>query len=106
MAGRAPPSSRHSHHMLLLNSFLDQVICGDCLTVLPQLPAGSVDMVLTDPPYLVRYQSRDGRRVLNDDTDTWLVPAFAELYRVLKRDHFCVSFYGFTQAERFLGAWK
>ena len=92
--------------MSFLNSFLDQVVTGDCLTVLPQLPSGSVDMVLTDPPYLVRYQSRDGRRLLNDDTDTWLAPAFAESYRVLKRDRFCVSFCGFTQADRFLTAWE
>ena len=47
--------------MSLPHSFLNHVISGDCLTVLPQLPAESVDMVLTDPPYLVRYQSRDGR---------------------------------------------
>jgi adenine-specific DNA-methyltransferase len=87
-------------------SFLDQVICGDCLTVLPTVPAASVDFVLTDPPYLVNYRSRDGRGVPNDDTDAWLAPAFAELYRVLKRDRFCVSFCGFTQAERFLMAWK
>ena len=92
--------------MSLPTSFLDQVISGDCLTVLPQLPAGSVDLVLTDPPYLVRYQSRDGRRVANDDTDVWLVPAFAEMYRVLRSDRFCISFCGFTQAERFIGAWK
>ena len=87
-------------------SFLDQVILGDCLTVLPQLPDASVDLVLTDPPYLVHYHSRDGRRVANDDTDTWLVPAFAEIYRVLRRDRFCVSFCGFTKAEKFLLAWK
>lgn len=92
--------------MSLPTSFLDHVIFGDCLTVLPQLPAGSVDLVLTDPPYLVRYQSRDGRRIANDDTDAWLAPAFAEAYRVLRPDRFCVSFCGFTQAERFLMAWK
>jgi adenine-specific DNA-methyltransferase len=92
--------------MSLPTSFLDQVISGDCLTVLPRLPAASVDLVLTDPPYLVRYQSRDGRRIANDDTDAWLAPAFAELYRVLKHDRYCVSFCGFTQAERFLTAWK
>jgi len=68
----------HCYAQAFLNSFLDQVVTGDCLTVLPRLPAGSVDMVLTDPPYLVRYQARDGRRVLNDDTDTWLAPTFAE----------------------------
>ena len=92
--------------MSLPNSFLNHVITGDCLRVLPQLPAGSVDMVLTDPPYLVRYHSRDGRGVPNDDTDAWLAPSFAELYRVLRHDRFCISFCGFTQAERFLTAWK
>jgi adenine-specific DNA-methyltransferase len=92
--------------MSLSHSNLNRVITGDCLKLLPLMPAASVDMVLTDPPYLVRYQSRDGRGVPNDDTDSWLVPAFAELYRVLRRDRFCVSFCGFTQAERFIAAWK
>jgi adenine-specific DNA-methyltransferase len=92
--------------MSVLNPFLNRVVTGDCLRVLAQLPADSVDLVLTDPPYLVRYHSRDGREVPNDDTDAWLAPAFAEMYRVLRRDRFCISFCGFTQAERFLGAWK
>lgn len=33
------------------------VIHGDCLTVLRQMEAGSVDTVITDPPYGVNYQS-------------------------------------------------
>jgi site-specific DNA-methyltransferase (adenine-specific) len=63
-------------------------------------------MVLTDPPYLVNYRSRDGRGVPNDDTDAWLMPAFTEMYRVLKGDRFCVSFCGFTRAEHFIAVWK
>ena len=27
------------------------IVCGDCLDVLPKMAAGSVDLVLTDPPY-------------------------------------------------------
>jgi DNA modification methylase len=92
--------------MSLSNSSLNRVITGDCLKLLPLLPEASVDMVLTDPPYLVRYQSRDGRGVPNDDTDAWLVPAFTEIFRVLRPDRYCVSFCGFTQAERFLAVWK
>ena len=92
--------------MMTHDSFLDRVVSGDCLKLLPQLPAESVDFILTDPPYLVRYHSRDGRRLANDDTDAWLAPAFAEIYRVLRRDRFSVSFCGFTQAERFIAAWK
>ena len=92
--------------MSIPTSSLNRVITGDCLKLLPLLPASSVDMVLTDPPYLVNYHSRDGRGVPNDDTDAWLLPAFTELYRVLKRDRFCISFCGFTHAEKFLLAWK
>jgi len=40
------------------------------------LGADSVDFVLTDPPYIVRYRGRDGRSVQNDDNDQWIVPAF------------------------------
>src|SRR5689334_8249943 len=76
--------------MSLSPSHLNQVLTGDCLKLLPLLPDASVDLVLTDPPYLVRYQSRDGRGVPNDDTDAWLAPAFSELYRVLRRDRFCI----------------
>jgi adenine-specific DNA-methyltransferase len=92
--------------MYLNPSMLDQVICGDCLTVLPTLPAASIDFVLTDPPYLVNYRSRDGRSYPNDDNDAWLAPAFAEIARVLKPNRFCVSFYGWNRADRFLAAWK
>jgi len=79
---------------------------GDCLDILPQLAAESVDFVLTDPPYLARYRSRDGRTVPNDDNDAWLKPAFADIHRVLKRHSFCVSFYGWPHADRFLTAWR
>lgn len=79
---------------------------GDCLQLLPQLPARSVEFILTDPPYITRYRSRDGRTVPNDDNDVWLKPAFAELHRVLARDSFAVSFYGWPHADRFLSAYR
>lgn len=85
---------------------LNTIVNGDCLNVLPQLAANSVDFVLTDPPYITRYKSRDGRTVPNDDNDAWLKPAFAEMFRVLKRDRFCVSFYGWPHADRFLQAYR
>lgn len=82
------------------------ILTGDCTTVLPSLPSGSADLILTDPPYLVRYRDRNGRRIANDDNDAWLDPAATEMYRVLKPAAYCVSFYGWTQADRFLAAWR
>jgi site-specific DNA-methyltransferase (adenine-specific) len=80
------------------------LIHGDCLNILPGLPADSADFILTDPPYITHYRSRDGRVVPNDDNDRWLKPAFAQMYRVLARDRFCVSFYGWPHADRFVAA--
>jgi hypothetical protein len=79
--------------------YLNTIIHADCLHFLPKLPAESVNFILTDPPYLVGYESRDGRRVPNDDNDRWIAPAFAQMYRVLERDAFCVSFYGWPHAD-------
>jgi adenine-specific DNA-methyltransferase len=89
-----------------IDPFLNQVIHGDCVTVLRSFPNASVDLVVTDPPYLTNYQPRDGRHVANDNNDHWLRPAFLEIHRVLKPDRFCVSFYGWPWIDRFMRAWK
>lgn len=57
----------------------DTILQGDCLKILPKLAPGSVNFILTDPPYISRYTSRDGRTVPNDDNDAWLKPAFAAM---------------------------
>jgi len=67
----------------------NSVMLGDCVGLMRGLDAGSVDFILTDPPYLVNYRGRSGRSVRNDDNDRWLQPAFAEMYRVLKDESFC-----------------
>jgi adenine-specific DNA-methyltransferase len=82
------------------------IIHGDCVTGMRNLPPSSVDFVLTDPPYLVDYQSRDGRKVANDRNADWLRPAFSQIYRVLKPASFCVSFYGWNRVHLFMAAWR
>ena len=89
-----------------LSSLRNTVLHGDCVRLMRRMAAESVDLVLTDPPYLVRYRSRDGRTIANDDNGRWLCPAFAEAFRVLKPDSFCISFYGWNEADRFIGAWR
>ena len=85
---------------------VDRVLLGDCCQLLRSLPARSIDLILTDPPYLVRYQDQAGRKVPNDDNVRWMLPAFAQLRRVLKPDRFCISFYGWSKADRFLEVWR
>jgi site-specific DNA-methyltransferase (adenine-specific) len=79
---------------------------GDCTNLMAGMPARSVDFILTDPPYLVRYKDRTGRSLANDDNADWLEPAAQQMFRVLKNDSLCVSFYGWTQTDRFISAWR
>lgn len=82
---------------------------GNCLGVMPLLPTKSVDLVLTDPPYLVGYEGRwDGERkqIVGDRDPSWLEPAFAHIWRLLRDNSFCISFYGWPHVDLFLGLWK
>lgn len=69
---------------------MSTLIQGDCLEEMRSVEDNSIDMVLTDPPYGISYQS--GRRVdkynaiKNDDSLKW-VSLFAEqCYRVAKNN--------------------
>jgi site-specific DNA-methyltransferase (adenine-specific) len=82
---------------------------GDCRAVLPTLASASVDLVLTDPAYLVNFTGRfDAKHeaIAGDDDTGWVVPVFTELWRVLKDDSFAVTFYGWPHADVFVGAFK
>lgn len=79
---------------------------GDSTAILATLPERSVDLVVTDPPYVCRYRDRSGRQVANDNHAEWIAPAFREIARVMKPDTLCVSFYGWSHVERFMLAWK
>ena len=82
---------------------------GDCLEILPDLSAETFDMVLTDPPYLVSYSGRwgsDWTPIEGDSDPAWVVPVYAELWRILKPDSLCVTFYGWPQSELFFSAWR
>lgn len=85
---------------------INQILQGDCTRVLRQLPDAFVDLIVTDPPYGVRYQDRFGRTVANDDDPSRILGAFTDLYRVLKPDSLCISFYGWGLVDDFFRAWR
>lgn len=82
------------------------IIHGNCIDVMKAMPPGSVDFILTDPPYIANYKSRTGDRVGNDDNAAWLKPSFAQMHRILKPDAFALSFYGWPKIDLFMAAWK
>ncbi len=63
----------------------DNIILGDCLEALQQMPASSIDLIVTSPPYA---DSRKGTYggVHPDRYVEWFLPISNELKRVLKDD--------------------
>src|SRR3989338_6611263 len=45
-----------------LESFLNKIICGDVLEVMRQIPDGSIDMVITSPPYNLKNSTGNGMK--------------------------------------------
>lgn len=84
----------------------NMIFNGDCIDVMQAFDTGSIDIILTDPPYVTNYRDRQGRSVKNDDNGRWLKPAFAEMHRVLKDSGFAVSFYGWNKVDLFMEAWR
>jgi DNA modification methylase len=66
------------------SKWIDQIICGDCRNVSRKLPADSVHLAITSPPYNVGLDY-DGHndRMSYDEYLAWLLPVWRELYRVL-----------------------
>ena len=73
--------------------FVNEVVCGDCLSLLEQLPEDSIDLVVISPPYNVdlgrnKYHKnpydlyRDNRE--HSEYIAWLMTVFGEVTRVLK----------------------
>ncbi len=87
-------------------SALNHIHHGDCTKVMQQLPNNSIDFILTDPPYLVNYRDRTGRRIMGDINSDWLEPSFTEMYRILQPDSFAISFYGWNHVDKFMTAWR
>ncbi|HEX4164844.1 MAG TPA: DNA methyltransferase [Bryobacteraceae bacterium] len=84
----------------------DVILHGDCIGMMRQMRAESVDFILTDPPYVVNYHDRHGRAIDNDANTDWLKPAMVEAYRVLKQNRVAVMFYGWTRTDAFFEAWR
>ena len=79
---------------------LNTIICGDCLEIMKTFPDKSIDLVLTDPPYGIDYQSN--MRVmskqfdkLENDNNNSRFEAYKEFYRLLKDDCVAIVFCSF-----------
>ena len=63
---------------------INQIICGDCLEVMQDIPDGSIDLVLTDPPY--------GTTACKWDIVIPFEPMWKQLKRITKKNGAIVLF--------------
>ena len=68
-----------------LEEWRNRLLFGDCLKALKPIPDGSVDLIVTSPPYADSRKSTYGG-IHPDNYVEWFLPIGAELFRVLKND--------------------
>lgn len=79
---------------------------GDCLEILPTLPANSIDAIVTDPPYGQTNESYDGSNAASMRRDVWSLAA-----KVMPDNACIVAFAGSPTYHRIAtaieqGGWK
>ena len=68
-----------------VQDFTDKIFKGDCLDVLRTLPNGSIDLIVTSPPYADNRKATYGGIPVNRYVE-WFLPISEQLRRVLKPD--------------------
>lgn len=75
---------------------INQVTWGDCLEGMKMIPDKSIDLILTDPPYGMDYQSsrrtEQFEKIALDQDIKWFPELAKQLYRTLKVDSHCYVF--------------
>jgi site-specific DNA-methyltransferase (adenine-specific) len=98
--------------------YQDQAITiyhADCREILPLLQPASADLILTDPPYGISYQSKNttgrfSKTIANDDSLNAMRDSLPQLDRILKPDRHLYFFAAPTKigeaADALAAYWK
>ena len=71
----------------MIENYINTVINGDCVEVMKELPEGSVDLLVTSPPYNCNIQYDTHIDNINmEDYWTWTKDWLTEAFRLLKDD--------------------
>jgi len=65
--------------MIFPQDFYNQFICGDALQVMKEIPNGSIDLIVTSPPYNIRNTSA-GTSTIGTKSSKWPVAALSKGY--------------------------
>jgi DNA modification methylase len=65
--------------------YLNKIICGDCLSVMKQMPYQSVDAIITDPPFGIGFKYNQHKdQSTPEDYWRYFSPIYTEMLRVTK----------------------
>ena len=79
---------------------INQIVCGDCLEMMRLIPDKCVDLVLTDPPYGIDFQSNMRTQSvkfdkLENDDNNFRFKTYPEMFRILKDNSVAIIFCSF-----------
>lgn len=73
-----------------------KLIKGDCLIEMKNIPDKSVDLIVTDPPYGMNFQSHRRKevydKIANDVNLDWIYNFYNQYFKVMKDDTAIYSF--------------
>lgn len=68
-----------------MDTFINQIIIGDCLSILPQIPSNSIDVTFADPPFNLNKKYRSYTdKIDTDDYIEWCQHWLWEMVRITK----------------------
>lgn len=82
-----------------------KLLQGDCLKLMKNIPDSSIDLIVTDPPYLIKYKTNYRKdknhdfcsEILNDDNYECISNYIKQCYRILKNN---TAMYMFCNCDR------
>ena len=82
-----------------------KLLHGDCVELMKNIPDKSIDLIVTDPPYLIKYKTNYRKdknhdfcsEILNDDNYDCISNYIKQCYRILKDD---TAMYMFCNCDR------
>ena len=87
----------------------DIIFNGDCIVGMGSIPDESIDLIVTDPPYLMKYKTGHRKdknhkfctEIMGDDDPDLIHDYIRECYRILKNDSACYIFCNVNKVEVF-----
>lgn len=85
---------------------LDVIYNMDCIEGMKSIPDESIDLIVTDPPYLIGYSrhdknSRFSKPIKNDDNPDLVSRYIKECYRIMKNNTACYMFTNYKTVDWF-----